>query len=1138
MIRWFVEHPVAVWMVFGALLVSGLYALPRLNVEAMPESDLPSLTVYTNWTGASPSAVQRAITIPIEEAVRGVYGVEEVKARSAPGRSQVEVAFRREVDLDFARLDLSEQLGAVRRQLPPSATQPMVVPFVPEEFRTQEFFSCSLVSPLPTNELRDRAERWLLPRLLAVPGVADAELQGGALPVLKVLLDQGRLERYGVPADLVWARLAERDDIVPAGAVRRQGCELSVTVQERVTAASLAQTVLRLTAGQPLTLADVGSVRPDYEDPSYFVRINGENVVQVTAEKRSGENAVGVSRRLRAAMPEIAAAMPFPLDFEIDRDLGRDLEQKLKELVWRSLIILALLALLLAAGLRRVRLTLIVLSSILLATGISLALFYFCGISVNFITISGLTVCFGMLLDNSILVLDAIHRRLGAAGPQAAVALVEGTREVAFPIVATTVTTVVAFLSFVFLSGRLSLYYIPLALSVGIALLASILVAFAWLPVALRGAMAAEARRPPAPPRRRWWRGPRPSLAWLLAIALAAAATAAGGALVGGPRIVSRHWPWGLGLAAILVGAGELVIHSRALTAFALRRWRWAALLMLGLAAGVWWVFRHEVSHGGFWRQQDPEVLVAYIERPVGTDVLLATETMRGFEQVAAPLPDGAHMKTWSYENRAGMEVRFDPPLKKTAWPEMTRNRLILHAENLGGMFIWINGFGDPYMKGGMGGGLSNSLLKLTGYNSKRLAEISEGIMGRLERNRRVRNVRLTSGDRFDRAAADETVVLIDRARLRSADLTPAEVVGHLRRLIGSDVPWQMLLDGEDRRVQLSFADAEAIQRDQVLGRVITTSGGGRHRLGDLVSLQRRPVLGSINREDQRYTMQVNWEYVGTDRMRKRFLDEIIAGLELPYGYTAEDVSGEALTEEEQEEMRQMLWLTLLFIFMTMAALFENLALPLLILLAVPMSLVGVAAIFWATGATFDSSARIGLVLLFGVVVNNAILLVNRFRLQVRLAVAARGYPAALVPPKTRLGGFDLRRLPPAEADGLLRAAIVDGVRVQMRSVLLTSGTTVAGLLPLLIRLTSAQEGRDIWENLALSSIGGLTSSTLLILTVLPALYFGGTRCAWWILAAPGRLRDWIRRGPGAGTGQRDPVFSRGGRSPWLSPNC
>jgi len=505
---------------------------------------------------------------------------------------------------------------------------------------------------------------------------------------------------------------------------------------------------------------------------------------------------------------------------------------------------------------------------------------------------------------------------------------------------------------------------------------------------------------------------------------------------------------------------------------------------------------------------------------------------------VKRPLPAGADMKTWSYENRAGMEVRFDPPLKQTAWPELTRNRLILHAENLGGMFIWINGFGDPYMKGGVGGGLSNSLLKLTGYNSKRLAELSEGIMARLARNRRVRNVRLTSGDRFDRAAADETVVLIDRQRLQSAGLTAAELVGHLRRLVGSDVPWQMRIDGEDRRVQLQFADAEAIQRDQVLGRLITTSSGARYRLGDLVSLERRPVLGSINREDQRYTMQVNWEYVGTDRMRKRFLDEVIAGLQLPYGYTAEDVSGESLSTEEQQEMRQMLWLTLLFVFMTMAALFENLALPLLVLVAVPMALAGVAGIFWATGATFDSSARIGLVLLFGVVVNNAILLVNRFRLQVREAVAERGYPAALVPRKPRLGAFDLRRLPPPEALAVLQAAVVDGVRIQMRSVLLTSGTTVAGLLPLLIRLTDAQEGRDIWENLALSTIGGLTSSTLLLLTILPALYAGGTRSAWWLVAAPSRLRDWVRRGPDAGTGLRDPVFSRGGRSPWLSPHC
>jgi HAE1 family hydrophobic/amphiphilic exporter-1 len=190
------------------------------------------------------------------------------------------------------------------------------------------------------------------------------------------------------------------------------------------------------------------------------------------------------------------------------------------------------------------------------------------------------------------------------------------------------------------------------------------------------------------------------------------------------------------------------------------------------------------------------------------------------------------------------------------------------------------------------------------------------------------------------------------------------------------------------------------------------------------------------------------------------------------------------------------LWLTLLFIFMTMAALMGDLALPVLIMLAVPMGLVGVVAIFWADGSAFDSSAQMGLILLFGVVVNNAILLVNRFRLMVREIVADRGL--LLATDKTDVGGFDLWPLPAAERRDILRKAIIEGTQIQMRSILLASGTAIVGMLPLLYELEQRTGGaKDIWENLALASIGGLTSSTVLILACFPVLYWVCTRCGW-----------------------------------------
>ncbi len=1097
MIRFFVDHPVATWMLFAALMVCGLYALPRLNIEAMPETELPKLTVHTTWQGASPSAIQRAITLPIEEAAAQCRGIESIASTSRHGQSTVEISYQRDVDIKFARLELNEHLGNVRRGLPAQAAQPRVVPEVPEEMQARDFFTVNLISPLSANELREQAENWLRPRFLALAGVADAQLLGGARPLLKVNLDLKKMEQFNLTADGIFNRLNERDDILPAGAVRRQGQELTVTVKDSVTVALLENTVLAMRGNQPVRLSQVAAIERAFEDVTMYRRINGQNVITLRITKRSGENAVAVSNRLRAAIPEIQADMPFALTMEVDQDEGQKLREKLRELVWRSVVILGLLFVLLALALRRVRLVGIVISSIVFALVICLSLFYFFGISVNFVTISGLTICFGMLLDNSILVLDSVHRHLTERRRESARdALVRGTREVSFPIISTTLTTVVAFLSFVYMTGRLALTYVPLAVSVAFAMLASIFVAFGWMPVALRGSAEAETRRTaPARPGPDGW---RLLWRWTALVAAAASLSVLAVALFLPDHALRDLWPWVAGSAGLLAAVGCFVSFVERITWLHVRFWFYPLLVILALFYGAWWAYGHKVTKGGWWQPRNEEELIVYLSRPVGTDVLLASETMRLFESELLPLPADVKMTVQAWSNNAFMRIEFKTDeVRYSAYPEMFRQRLILLAEEMGGMFIFIAGFGDPYFKGGMGGMPGNSTILLTGYNSKELKRLSDELVARLERNRRVRNVRLTSGSGPERAGVDETVIRIDRDALASRQISMAEALGHLQRLLGVDTPWRMIIEGRDRQIQLAFAETEAIQYDAVLARTLTTHRGQTIGLGELIRLETRPELTAITRKDQRYSQRINWEYIGTDRMKQSFIAELLAAVELPYGFTAEDLSGQQITAEEQAELGRTLQLTALFIFMTLAALTESLLLPILMLLAVPMALVGVVGIFWADGSTFDSSAQIGLVLMFGIVVNNAILLVNRYRLMVREIVADRGHGADLVPDKRRLGGFDLWRLEAAERYDILKQAIVAGTRIQMRSILLASGTTIAGLLPLLYKADKATAGKDIWENLALASIGGLASSTVLILMAMPSLYWACTRLGW-----------------------------------------
>jgi len=319
MIRFAVDHPVATWMLFAALVVTGLYAVPRLNIEAMPETDLPELSIVTGWNGASPSAILRSITLPIEEAVAGCHGVEDLDSVSRHGQSSVTVKFKRDTNMEFARLELSERLGAVRRTLPAQASSPFIRPFVPEELRSEDFFTLSLVSPLSMNELRDRAETWLVPRFLAISGVADAELRGGARPLVRVLLDLELVERYGLTADGISTRISALDDIVPAGAIRHSGQEFTVSVRDSASVAQLENTVLRTIGNQPITLGHVATVRPDFEDVAFYARINGDNVITLVITKRSGQNSITVSQQLREELPRIEEAAPFPITLKLIR---------------------------------------------------------------------------------------------------------------------------------------------------------------------------------------------------------------------------------------------------------------------------------------------------------------------------------------------------------------------------------------------------------------------------------------------------------------------------------------------------------------------------------------------------------------------------------------------------------------------------------------------------------------------------------------------------------------------------------------------------------------------------------------------------------------------------------------------------
>jgi len=528
-----------------------------------------------------------------------------------------------------------------------------------------------------------------------------------------------------------------------------------------------------------------------------------------------------------------------------------------------------------------------------------------------------------------------------------------------------------------------------------------------------------------------------------------------------------------------------------------LKLWWVALLIVLGSLAGGYYIYENKVSKGGFFQMPEREELVVSLRLPEGTDILMTYETVKRFEHELLPVPEGAHVRLTAFRNYGRINIRFEEELMDTELPLVYRYSLIDLAEKMAGMGIYIAGFDEQaYVKGFFGGLHNNSTIRVTGYNSKLLEDITDKIYRKIQRNRRVRHARVLNDMRYLYSPQDETIINIDRGQLKDLDMSVMEVVGTLRRLVGADYPTSMIIDGESERMQLRYDDADDIEFGGIAGRIVRTQGGKRVRLGDILTMETIALAGPIVREDQRYARYVSWEYVGTESMRSGFIQRTLGGLELPYGYSAEEPERTNLSDEEEDQLTLMLVLAVAFIFMILAGLFESLTLPFLVLLSVPLSLVGVFATFWIADTTFDSSAHIGLILLFGIVVNNAILLVARFRIEARERM--RRWLEKVTEEALPRGPFGLRALPRSERVGVLKASICHGTRVRLRSILLTSGTTIVGLAPLLIRFEDL-EGRDIWENLALSSIGGLTASVVLILLTLPATYYMFVRLAWFL---------------------------------------
>jgi len=1015
MIKLSMRRPVAVAMAYVAVALLGVRAWQDIPIELMPDTQLPRLTVQGTWRGASPETVEAFLTSPLEAAIQLVEGVEKVVSESSEGSATVYIDFSRDVDMDFARLDLSERLATLEEnELPPGVDRVTVSPYIPDEFRETQgrgLLRYTFTGARTLESLRQHLDDVVIPELSRVEGVALVTARGGRERLIEIELDRELMAAMGVSSYDVDQRLANLDLVREAGAVRSGDRQWTVTIRNRpVSAQDIRTAIVKSDGGRVIRVSDIAVVRDTYEDIRDHYRVNSRPAVAMRVAKEIGANSVRVADRVKERLAAVELRSPPNTRFILDWEEIRQIRRQMSDLRSRALISVIVIFGVLFLFLGSLRSAVVVFATIAFSILISLNLIYFAGFSLNVLTLMGLAMAFGLIVDNSIVVLENIYRRW-QSGRSRDSAIQEGATHVVLPILAATATTLIVFAPFVYLQDELRIYYLPLAIVVVLSLLASLLVAFSFIP-GLVGRIL--------PPREK-------------------ATTSITGRSAARPPLYLRFY--------------------RGLVGYTLRRPWVVVVVCVAMLGGSGYLFDQYVNKGriwgGGWGQQT--YIDISIRLPRGSDIERTDQLTRYFEERLREMPEVERFTTNVYPESSRTTVTFPEALELTDVPVRIKEQLFAFSLGFSRAEVRVYGYGPSFYGGG--GSPPNYTIQVLGYNYEKVRDIAEDLGGRLERFPRIRDVNTNASFGFrTRDRASEFAVDIRRDVVARHDLTVDFLVRQISDAVRGQVSQDLLkIGGDEVRYDVKLEGNREVDLVELQQTLVLTPTGNPVRLGELVTIRPREVLATIRREDQQYERSVAYEFRGPYKLGDLYHNSVIDMTEVPPGYTVKKADRWRWSLEEQSQMALLLIVSILLIYMVTAALFESLLLPLCVLLTVPMALIGVFLLFFYLDAHFTREAYIGVIMMGGIVVNNAILLVdhiNRVRRETPLA---------------------------------LEAAIQKGTLERVRPILMTTTTTILGLAPLVIFSETANS--NIWNALAYALIGGLASSTFLVLTATPALY-------------------------------------------------
>ncbi len=1041
-----INNPVFATMMMVALCVLGLFSYSKLGVEQMPDISFPGAFVEVRYPGASPEAVEREVIKPMEEAVNSIAGVKRITSRSGEGQGTMSVEFALDADMGRAMQEVRDRIAAVQSAFPRDVRQPTIARW--NNDNSQPVVNLALVGTVPSTgpstgtgtprsarELSILGDQVVGKRLQRVEGVARVEIQGLTVREVRVDLDPLRLRAHGVtPAEIARALAAANAD-QPVGLISDRTQDALLRVEGRVRDPRQFENLVVAQRGNlSLTLADLGTLVEREREPDSYARINGQRAINFNVFKQQDANIVAVGEATQKAVDEIRKTLPPDVELRLinaNSDfVKRSLTGLRHTLIEGALLTVAIVFLFLHSW----RSTIITGLTLPIAVISSFIAVHALGFTLNFMTMMALSLCIGLLIDDAIVVRENIVRHVNLGLDHRSAARV-GTDEIGLAVMATTFALCAVFVPVAFMGGIIGKFFYPFGITVVVAVLVSLFVSFTLDPM-----LSAVWADPPATRLKQVW-------------GLGHAVRATDRAMDGLHRLYGRviRWVfssrrWTLGIPVYARGFDDKNQRDNN----SARRWRLstftprAVVMGVGVASLAAAIGLAPLVGSEFVPQSDEGFTQLALRMPVGSSLERTDAKVRQVEAIISTVPEIANVATWvggaGQRNQAWLNISLKPRAERQRSQKQVEEALREMIAKVPGTDASV-GFNRPIY------------VAILGSDPEGLAQVANDFAEKVKKIPGAVDVESSV-----KPGLPAYAVRLKPDAVRELGLTAPQLASNLRAYVnGETATFWTTPDGDQVDVVLRLHDSQRQRLQQLRSLPVAFAKDGTPISLDSVATIETVFNPEIIRRQNLQRREAVFAgvqgrsagEVGED------VQKLVKATTLPPGYSF-DVGGQM--QQQAEAFAGLLWamaLAVIFIYIVLASQFGSFLQPIAIMASLPLALIGVMLALLLWRSTLNIFSMIGLVMLMGLVTKNAILLVD-FANQARKAGAS-------------------------VADALLQAGLV-----RMRPIIMTTMAMVFGMLPMALAFN---EGGEIQAPMGRAIIGGVITSTLLTLLVVPVLY-------------------------------------------------